>query len=530
MKFDAVIVGSGVAGLTAAAYLSRGGCSIALCEKEASCGGLVRTFERGGFKYDGGIRAFENSGIFFPMLKQLGIPLELVRNEVTLGIEDQVIHLDTPDSVYAYKKLLTDMYPASKQEIEEITQQIVKIMHYMEVQYGIDNPLFLDVKEDRDYFIKKVFPWMFKYAITSPKIAVLNEPVVDYLKHYTNNQSLLDIITQHFFQETPAFFALSYLKLYLDYYYPVGGTGKLIEKLVALIRQHGGEIKTNTNINMVDPVQQTLTTSGGEKLEYKRLVWAADLKTLYDLVDPNQFTDEKVQRSVAQRKAVLADAGGCDSVFTLFAAVDIEPEYFSKIASAHFFYTPSRVGQSEAGPVPLGKTRKEIEKWLEDFFALTTYEISIPVLRDSQMAPAGKTGLIISMLFDYQLTHFIQEAGWYEEFKQFSQRCILQTLDNSIFPGIRSHVLDQFSSSPLTMQRLAGTLDGAITGWAFTNHPMPAENRLPHVANSIKTPIPHILQAGQWTFSPSGFPTALLSGKMAADKVMKEIKRKNKHR
>jgi len=80
------------------------------------------------------------------------------------------------------------------------------------------------------------------------------------------------------------------------------------------------------------------------------------------------------------------------------------------------------------------------------------------------------------------------------------------------------------------MQRLAGTLDGAITGWAFTNHPMPAENRLPHVANSIKTPIPHILQAGQWTFSPSGFPTALLSGKMAADKVMKEIKRKNKHR
>ncbi len=367
MKFDAVIVGSGVAGLTAAAYLSRGGCSIALCEKEASCGGLVRTFERGGFKYDGGIRAFENSGIFFPMLKQLGIPLELVRNEVTLGIEDQVIHLDTPDSVYAYKKLLTDMYPASKQEIEEITQQIVKIMHYMEVQYGIDNPLFLDVKEDRDYFIKKVFPWMFKYAITSPKIAVLNEPVVDYLKHYTNNQSLLDIITQHFFQETPAFFALSYLKLYLDYYYPVGGTGKLIEKLVALIRQHGGEIKTNTSINMVDPVQQTLTTSGGEKLEYKRLVWAADLKTLYDLVDPNQFTDEKVQRSVAQRKAVLADAGGCDSVFTLFAAVDIEPEYFSKIASAHFFYTPSRVGQSEAGPVPLGRPAKRSKNGLRIF-------------------------------------------------------------------------------------------------------------------------------------------------------------------
>ena len=529
MKYDVVIVGGGMAGLTAAAYLSRNGTNIALCEKEASCGGLVRTFERDGFHYDGGIRAFENSGIFFPMLKQLDISLELVRNEVTLGIEDQVIRLDTLDSVYAYQKLLCEMYPASEREIDEIIQQIIKIMHYMEVQYGIDNPLFLDVKEDRDYFIKEVFPWMFKYAITSPKIAALNEPVVDFLKRFTDNQSLLDIITQHFFQETPAFFAMSYLKLYLDYYYPVGGTAKLVEELVALIRQHNGEIKTNTTITQVDPLQQTVTTSGGEKLEYKRLVWAADLKTLYDLVDPNQFTDEKVQRSVAQRKAILADAGGCDSVFTLFAAVDIEPEYFSRIASAHFFYTPSRVGQSEAGPVPLGKTRKEIEKWLEDFFALTTYEISIPVLRDRQMAPAGKTGLIISMLFDYQLTHFINESGWYEEFKQFSQRCILQVLDKSIFPGVSSQVLDQFCSSPLTMQRIAGTLDGAITGWAFTNHPMPAENRLPRVANSIKTPIPHVLQAGQWTFSPSGFPTAVLSGKMAADQVMKELKKETKH-
>ena len=42
-----------------------------------------------------------------------------------------------------------------------------------------------------------------------------------------------------------------------------------------------------------------------------------------------------------------------------------------------------------------------IQAWLKNVLSLTTYEIAIPVLRDSSLAPEGKTGLIISVLFDY---------------------------------------------------------------------------------------------------------------------------------
>ena len=72
----------------------------------------------------------------------------------------------------------------------------------MKVQYGIDNPIFLDIKKDRDYMMKEILPWMVKYALTVRKITALNMPVVDFLKQYTANQSLLDIITQHFFHDT----------------------------------------------------------------------------------------------------------------------------------------------------------------------------------------------------------------------------------------------------------------------------------------------------------------------------------------
>lgn len=53
MKYDAAVVGGGMAGLTAAAYLVRSGLSVILFEKDLEVGGLVRTFNRGGFVFDG---------------------------------------------------------------------------------------------------------------------------------------------------------------------------------------------------------------------------------------------------------------------------------------------------------------------------------------------------------------------------------------------------------------------------------------------------------------------------------------------
>lgn len=525
MDYDAVIVGGGIAGLTTAAYLAKAGYTTLLCEKEKTCGGLVNSFERDGFVFDGGIRAMENSGVLFPMLKHLGLDIELIKNKISIGIEDKVIRINTKESIKEYQALLAGLFPDSTDEIAEIIVRIREIMRYLDVQYGIDNPLFLDLMKDREYLIKVIIPWIFKYALTAPKIAKLNGPVEEYLKSYTHNQSLLDIITQHFFRQTPAFFALSYLSLYLDYYYPRGGTGKLIEKFVAFINEHNGTISTDTEIVAVDPDKRCVTDVQGRVLGYRRLVWAANLKSLYRFINTNNIANDHTKNAFIERRAVIAGKSGNDSVLTLYLALDLDKRYFESKASEHFFYTPSRIGQSAAGSIPMGGDWEAIEKWLEKFFALTTYEISCPVMRDDTLAPPGKTGLIVSVLFDYKLTKSIEEKGWYEAFKSFSEMCIIETLNASVYPGLKDAILLKFSSTPVTMAKIAGTADGAITGWAFTNHPVPAESRLPMIANSIKTPLPGIFQAGQWTFSPSGFPISLLTGKMAADRVIKDLRK-----
>jgi phytoene dehydrogenase-like protein len=526
MVYDVIVVGGGIAGLTAAAYLSKAGLSTLLCEKERACGGLVNTFERDGFTYDGGIRALENSGVLFPMLRHLGLDIEIVKNHISIGIEDQVIRIETEANLSDYQTLLNKLFPESRDQISEIITQIQKIMHYMKVQYGIDNPIFLDMKKDRDYMVKVILPWMVKYALTVSKITALNIPVVDFLKRYTQNQSLLDIISQHFFHETPAFFALSYLKLYLDYYYPLGGTGKFVEKLVAFIHSHQGQISTETQIVQVVPQRRRVTDAQGNQYQYRRLIWAADLKSFYQLINLENIEAGKIKTSITERQKEIADKVGNDSVYTMFLGVDLDKSYFADIASEHFFFTPSRAGQSLVGPTPIQAERAATENWLEKFFALTTYEISIPVLRDTSMAPDGKTGLIISVLFDYQLTKRIEEMGWYDDFKVLCERCIINTLDGSIYPGIKNAMLHRFSSTPLTMARIAGNSEGAITGWAFCNHPMPAESKLPKILNAIKTPVPGVFQAGQWTYSPAGLPISILTGKLAANRVIKELRKK----
>ena len=140
MKYDAIIVGGGISGLVAGAFLSKSGRKVLICEKESQCGGLINSFERDGFTYDGGIRAMENSGVLFPMLKALGLEVEFVKNHISLGIEENVIRVETVDDVIDYQSLLTGLYPEKTEDIKNIMREISRIMHYMDVQYGIDNP------------------------------------------------------------------------------------------------------------------------------------------------------------------------------------------------------------------------------------------------------------------------------------------------------------------------------------------------------------------------------------------------------
>ncbi len=541
MNYDVIIAGGGIAGLTAAAFLSRSGLSVLLCEKDGKVGGHVNSFYREEFLFDGGIRAMENSGILFPMLADLGISVDFIKSSVSIGLSDDIVNVDSKASLDDYQQFLERQFPENRTDAAAIIREIRKIMKYMDVLYGIDNPVFLDLSSKPGYVIKTILPWLVRYIFTIKKIMKLNQPVNLFLEKLTSNQQLIDMIAQHFFTDTPTFFAMSYFSLYLDYSYPRGGTGKLIEAVRDLALRKGAEIRTGTSITAVDLQRQSVSMidSDGKtaSCKYAALLWAADLKTLYTAADIDMLPSGK-QKVLAtrQRESVLAHHGG-DSVFTLFSAVDLPPSYFEEKTHAHLFYTPEKKGLSvidgalkdeflrgEYDEKP-EQGRQIIMDWVEKLLSFTTYEISIPALRDESLAPPGKTGLIISLLLDYMTVKKIELMGWYDEFKQIAEQKIIKVLDASIFPGFEKAQLFSFSSSPLTLERRTGNSEGAITGWAFNEGPLPVESRMQKIFSSVYTPLPHIFQAGQWAFSPSGLPISIFTGKIAADKIIKEFKK-----
>jgi len=542
MPHDVVIVGGGMAGLTACAYAVRAGHRVLLLEKERFLGGLVQSFKRDGYTWDAGIRALEDSGIILPMLEDLGMRLDFVLSHVSLGIEDRVIPVESEANLDDYRKLLEHFFPRSREDIARILKVVRRVMKHMDVLYGIENPAFKDLKKDRDYVFGRLLPWLGKFLVTIGKINRMNMPVDEYLHSLSRSPALIDIISQHFFRKTPAFFALSYFSLYLDYIYPVGGTGALPQALASYCSEAGAEIRTGTRIVDVDPLARTVRGEDGSIFSYQQLLWAADLKTLYGLVDIERLPDPRARRRLRERARLLEEARGGDSVFTLYLGAQLEPAWFSERSNGHFFYTPSRhgIGPSfhekldallvEVASREQAMLPEEIKGWVEHYIRHTTYEISIPVLKDASLAPEGKTGLIVSVLFDHALWAIAQSQGWYDELKTTIEEALIERLNSSVYPGLRQAVSTRFSSTPVTIADTVGSADGAITGWAFTNRVMPAVHKMQFISRSVVTTFPNICQAGQWTYSPSGLPIAILTGKLAADRMTKRLGGQRKRR
>jgi phytoene dehydrogenase-like protein len=527
MVYDCIVVGAGMAGLTASAYLNKYGYKTLLLERQSETGGLVSTFTVKDFTFDGGIRAIENSGIVFPFLKDLGIELEFLESSVSLGVKDKVITIKGKEAVDDYGTFLKEMFSENINDIDKIMAEIKRIMKYLDILYGIDNPLFLDPIKDGKYFATKILPWMFKFAFTFSKIEKLSTPVDEYLAKFTDNQSLIDIIGQHFFFKTPTFFALSYFSLYLDYRYPKGGTQNLPLKVEEYVRNLNGEIKLETEIKSVDVTKKEITDQHGNVYHYKKLIWAGDKKSLYQFVDYSGITNPKQLSKIKNKEEELKEMVGGDSIFTVFMGVNLGRDYFTSKCTGHFFYTPLLDGLHDVMDRKESlelSNKKEVFDWVKDYFKYNTFEIAIPSLRDGSLAKEGTTAIVASLLFDYKIAYAIKEHGWYDEFKKFGEELMIDALKDSIFPELKENIVLQFSSTPLTIQSRTLNSEGAITGWAFTNEPIPAVTSLPGVARSVLTVLPDVYQAGQWSYSPSGLPIAILTGKLAADKVKKALK------
>jgi len=307
-----------------------------------------------------------------------------------------------------------------------------------------------------------------------------------------------------------------------DYYYPIGGMQELVKALGEYIVKNNGEILLNHEVEKID-LSKKIAYANGEGFQFDKAVWAGDLKNMYLSINSS------LKNKALITKNSIMNGHGNKSLFISYISTTLGSEYFSDKTSAHGFFTFHKEGLqslsiSENDIVVYLQSLEskdqieELYSWLKEFLYKQTYEIGIPVLHDNKLAPKGKSGITISFLFSYDLMKYIEELGQHDLCKQWIENEVIDLFDKNLFPLLKNNVFDQFSATPITIEKRFNNCEGSTTGWSFSQK-IPVEKRLWKIAKSVKTPFKDIYQASHWSFSPSGVPTSIINGKIAASKI-----------
>jgi all-trans-retinol 13,14-reductase len=507
-SYDAVVIGAGFSGLMAAARLARAGARVLVCEQADSVGGLFSSFTRGGYLFDGGIRAVESSGVIMPALAELGVleriqfqpsPVAFVTNGVVQPIRDFA-------DVASHFSLLETLFPSQRAGLQHVLSDTRIVFDMLDGMLQFPIPFFElpgGGKEARSEWFKAHGSALKHFPAAG---AMMKRELRPYLERHLSDPQLVNLLSDLFPEGTSVFFGLGYFRMFLDYHYPTGGIRRIPEEIAAAVRAWDGEIRTNCRVERVllragRACGVRLTT--GEEIAADYVIAASDLRQALttlapDAVLPTRFA-EKLRRAEVSH-----------SVFSVFLGIDMPAEELGFEGCPHVFYSPDLEGITESDR----RTRL-------DYFAHVPQEISVPCLHQPDLAPPGKTGLSIGVM-----TNWDWDGGWVRdpaEYAALKERCardLIGSLERFV-PGLSERIELCITATPRTLEARTSNSRGAIMGWSYhRERALPRGNFL-QMRSAVRTPVPHLLVAGHWALSPGGGPVAALTGILAAEHVLK---------
>jgi phytoene dehydrogenase-like protein len=511
--FDAVIIGGGLAGLSAGAYICRDGHSLLICEQADQTGGYFRSFKSEGFVFDAGLKAVENAGMLLPMLYQLKLEnkVNLLKSHSAMVMADRLVPLKEIKDIYNFYSLLEEYFPAQRKGLKTLEKETDKISRWVNIMVTLPNPLFEQPKQILGRLPAWLFnnlPGLLKFRSTQ---ALLEVPLTDFLSRYLSDRNLIRILSELYFGGTPALFGLGYSKIYLDYYYPKEGMQSLTDVLVNYIVENGGQIQTRRKVNKITIKNGQATgveLEDGRNIDSRYVVAAADMRsTFLDLIEEKELPRDFRNRI---EKAEIGESAVC-----IFLGTDIPSEKLPVQGCPHLYVHPNCQG-IEAN-----------DRMKDDFLSRTPVEISIPCLNNPNLAPPGRSGIIISALAKSGFSHNweTQEGKPTPAYDELKEKVADQLINiaEKVIPGLNKHILFRQIATPYTYRRYTLNSRGSICGWTYDRTTSFHRKGTPGMGSCMITPIRNLLQAGHWTVYPGGAPVCILSGRMAAAYVHRHI-------
>jgi len=509
--YDVVVIGSGIAGLTAAGYLAKGGARVVVCEQADRVGGLFNSFRRDGFTFDGGIKALENAGLILPTLEQLGVldQIGLVKSPIALITRQHVQPIREQADLEAYFAHLAELFPAEREGLQKVLADARRIFQLLGALLSFSS-LFARSPEgrvSRGAWARGNLP---AFAQAPRILGLMKRTLRDYSAERIHDPALVNLLCDLFPEGTTAFFGLGYFGIFLDYHYPAGGMGAIPQALEQSIRAWGGEILTGARVERItlqDGRATGVALADGRELRAGKVIAAGDVRRTFTQMLPAGALP-------ADYLAPVLRAKPAHTVFQLFLGLDIPPEELDLQDCGHVFYAPDLEGITEDDRL----TRA-------DYFMHVPQEISVPCLHHADLAPAGKTGLILSAMTKWQYgdTWGLVHGRPGEQHARLVERCAADMLASFelYYPDLSRHIVLRVPSTPYAVYEHSLNMEGSIMGWSYDRHETWDRGGFMQIRKALTTPIPNLLLAGHWAFSPGGSPTAVLTGKLAADIILK---------
>jgi prolycopene isomerase len=475
-KYDAIVIGGGLAGLTCSLALVNKGKRVRLIEKMPVVGGYQGYFQRKGFFFEPCFHSVTEAspdGVVTRALNSLNLrePPSFVKLDPTARIIFPDETFTMPSNREDYQALLKKKFPNQTAGIEKIFRTM------SEIYEGFKR--LPETTPALERYRGKVFQHILDEFISDKRLMVIISAFWGYLGVPPTRASA---------PLFSAFFASLYT---VGSYFPLGGITRLVNLLEQTIRERGGEITLKC------PAQKILIEDGkvcgvllehGEEIRGDAIISNIDaLTTFFQMIGEQYLPPDFVLQ--------LKKLQTTPSSFSVFLGVKNGGVIPKNSAAANIIVFPEGDFKSHHEAIREGK--------LEN----APYCLAIPTLIDSSLAPPGHHIVSLHTAIPYRpegITH------WKEKKEHYTEKLI--DLAEKIIPGLRKYIVVKEAATPDTLVRFTGNSRGAVGGWDYT--PDTDEHR-----PGNKTPLEGLWLTGHWTFPGVGVHNVIQSGCLTASLI-----------
>ena len=491
--WDAIVIGAGVGGLTAAAHLVKEGNRVLVLERNPHVGGTVYVYHRKGFAFPMGPLGFSHPGLVQRTLKDLGAGEDLRFSRVHYRLRAFGLNLPLSLPFAEMVRELSRLFPADAEAVEQFFKDTDELISK---QSGDSNRSKLRQTGDisaSDYLRNLIKDWRLRRILGS-------------------------IGTREPYSGLPLLAAMWNLMSNEGIWFPEGGMDSFCDRLAKAVvgnGKGGSEIRLNQGVAKIQLEQgkaSGVILKDGTRISSSSVISNADYKTAFlKLMDPKAISPGWYD--------AVSRARQTGSVFQVCLGVDAGKADLSAFKKAgRLIYR--RNMKNAQGREELDRSAQEIDP---ELFAGQELEVSLWG-KDWEMAVSeGKASVVIRAEAEYH--HFAQyRLGWrqrspeYQAYKSQLARAVMQEIAHLI-PGLEKAALVMDIATPLTFEDQGGRSGGAVAGWSWDYEDFQDDQP----QELILTPIRGLYMAGYQAFSAlfmGGVPTAMESGKRAAQAAL----------